>query len=63
MYMMQKCKYVAKNDSQLQMTLPKCVAISQKLQISFRFLNPALYIYIYCPKQSSSHHNLLHKLS
>ena len=29
------------NDSQLRITLPKCVAISQKLRITFHFLNPA----------------------
>ena len=58
MYMMQKCEYVANYDSQLRITLPKCVSISQKLRITFRFLNLAYihththththtYIYIY----------------
>ena len=41
---MQKCKYFANYDSQLRITLPKCVAISQKLRIAFRFLNPAVYL-------------------
>ena len=44
MYMMQKSEYVANNDSQLRITLPKYIAISQKLRITFCFLNSTLGI-------------------
>ena len=49
MYMMQKCDYIANYDSQLQITLPKCGAISQKLRITFLNLHSMyiLYTYIY----------------
>ena len=49
-YIIQKCQQVANNDLQLRITLSKCVAISQKLQITFCILNPALYLYLYTPK-------------
>ena len=42
--MTQKCEYVANYDSQLRITLPKCIAISQKMRTTYCFLNPALYI-------------------
>ena len=46
----QKCEYVANNDLQLQIMMRNCeslcisVAILQKFRITFRFLNPTLYI-------------------
>ena len=44
MSMMQKCKYIVNNDSQLRIIFPKCVAILQNLRITFRFFNPALCV-------------------
>ena len=47
---MQKCEQIANNDSQLRITLPKCVAIVTRLPKngeSLPLLNPALHTHIH----------------